>query len=118
MFTVNEDLKKQKLKAYRNAIDQICWGYNSATDEGKTDMDLLIKSYNNDINNIEEDMKEQENVKFRNVAEDFLLEDQSPVILTRTFNNSYDVTYGFVSTNVSREEWTLLFASVEACEKP
>ena len=118
LFIVTEDLKKQKLKAYRNVIDQICRRYNSATDEEKMDMDLLIKSYNNDINNIEEDMKEQENVKFHNVAEDFLLEDQSPVILTRTFNNSYDVTYGFVSTNVTREEWALLFASVEACKKP
>ena len=71
LFIVTQDVKKQKLKAYRNAIDQIRWGYKSATDEEKTDMDLLIKSYNNDINNIEEDMKEQENVKFRNVAEDY-----------------------------------------------
>ena len=118
LFVVTQDVKKQKLKAYRNAIDQIRRGYNSATDEEKTDMDLFIKSYNNDINNIEQDTKEQENVKFCNVAEDFLLEDQSQVILTRTFNNSYDVTYGFISTNVSREEWALLFASVEACKKP
>ena len=118
LFVVTEDLKKQKLKAYCNAIDQICQGYNSATDEEKRDMDLLIKSYNNDINHIQEDTKEQENVKFHNIAEDFLLEDQSPVILTRTFNNSYDVTYGFILTNVSTEEWALLFASVEACKKP
>ena len=30
----------------------------------------------------------------------------------------YDITYGFVSTSVSKEEWSSLFASVAACEKP
>ena len=38
--------------------------------------------------------------------------------MTKTFNNSYDITYGYLSTNVTKEEWTDLFSSVHSVEKP
>ena len=68
------------------------------------------------MENIRQDATGEKNKEFQNAAPDFLLEGQSPVILMRMFNNSYDITYGFISTSVSKEEWSNLFASVAACE--
>ena len=55
---------------------------------------------------------------FRKEAEGFHLSKLPGTILTRAFNNSYNITYGFVSTNVGKEEWKRLFAAVHEAETP
>ena len=118
LFVETEEKKDRKVMKYGEEISKINEELVNTSEEKQHELELLKQSYQTDIKNIREDPNGEKNRQFQNAAPDFLLEGQSPLILTRMFNNSYDITYGFVSTSVSKEEWSSLFASVAACEKP
>ena len=118
LFMETEEKKDRKVMKYGEEISKINEELVNASEEKRHELELLKESYQADIKNIREDPNGDKNREFQNAAPDFLLEGQSPLIFTRTFNNSYDITYGLVSTSVSKEEWSSLFASVAACEKP
>ena len=42
-----------------------------------------------------------------------------PVIVhTKTLNNGYDITYGYVSTRVKKDEWKMLFDKATQIQRP
>ena len=112
LFIDTVEKKDTKQRKYSEEISKINQQMVNASAEKLWELELLRQSYQTDVKNIREDATGEKNKEFLNAAPDFLLKGQSPVILLFYF------TYGFVSTSVSKEEWSSLFASVAACEKP
>ena len=67
---------------------------------------------------LEDDEFHNASHEFQKKSPDFQLPGLPEIIVTKTFNNTYDITYGYVSTNVDKNEWNQLFSAVHKLDKP
>ena len=87
-------------------------------DENVTEIQKLINVYKRDLEKLKDDQFRKASDEFRKKSPNFQLPGLPEIIVTKTFNNSYDITYGYVSTNVDKNEWNQLFSAVHKLDKP
>ena len=117
LYIQDNEYRNNKIQKYRDKITSLSdtvalpdIGGHTAEDNTK-----LIEIYEKDIADLDKQENRNASEKFRNDAKKFHLDELKDIIMTKTFNNSYDITYGYVFTNVSKEDWTQLFNS--ACRE-
>ena len=120
LYIENKEYRNQKIEEYQAKVDQLenRGQLPGISQQQPDEQDHLIDIYKNDISNLRKDESRAASEKFRAEAQNFHLNTLTDIIMTKTFNNSYDITYGYLSTNVTKEEWSDLFSSVHSVEKP
>ena len=120
LYIENEEYRNEKIAEYQAEVDELENRGNlpEIGQQQPAEHDTLIDIYKNDIENLKNDESKAASEKFRAEAQNFHLNTLNDIIMMKTFNNSYDITYGYLSMNVTKEEWTDIFSSVHSVEKP
>ena len=120
LYIENEEYRNKKIAEYQAKVDELENRGNlpEIGQQQPAEHDPLIDIYKNDIENLKNDESKAASEKFRAEAQNFHLNTLNDIIMTKTFNNSYDITYGYLSMNVTKEEWMDIFSSVHSVEKP
>ena len=120
LYIENEEYRNKKIAEYQAKVEELENRGNlpEIGQQQPAEHDPLIDIYKNDIENLKNDESKAASEKFRAEAQNFHLNTLNDIIITKTFNNSYDITYGYLSMNVTKEEWTDIFSSVHSVEKP
>ena len=77
---------------------------------------LLLDSYQFDLDHLKRQKEKSD--KFRKDAPGFLLDGLPSVIHTRTFNEEYPITFGYISNCFTKDEWSDLFKGAELIADP
>ena len=111
LYIENEEYRNKKIVEYQAKVDKLENRGNlpEVGQQQPAEHDPLIDIYKNDIENLKNDESRAASEKFRVEAQNFHLNTLNDIIMTKTFNNSYDITYRYLSTNVTKEEWTDIF---------
>ena len=117
LFSQTAWVNQDKIKAYKERIQKL-QNQLGLPDENVTEIQKLINVYKCDVEKLEDDEFRKASDQFRKKSPDFQLPGLPEIIVTKTFNNSYDITYGYVSTNVDKNEWNQLFSAVHKLDKP
>ena len=120
LYIENEEYRNKKIAEYQAKVDELENRGNlpEIGQQQPAEHDPLIDIYKNDIENLKNDESKAASEKFWAEAQNFHLNTLNDIIMMKTFNNSYDITYGYLSTNVTKEEWMDIFSSVHSVEKP
>ena len=120
LYIENEEYRNKKIAEYQTKVDELENRGNlpQIGQQQSAEHHPLIDIYKNDIENLKNHESRAASEKFWKEARNFHLDTLNDIIMTKTFNNSYDITYRYLSTNVTKEEWTDIFSSVHSVEKP
>ena len=101
LFSQTARVNQDKIKAYKERIQKL-QNQLGLPDENVTEIQKLINVYKRDVEKLEDDEFCKASDEFRKKSPDFQLPGLPEIIVTKTFNNSYDITYGYVLTNVDK----------------
>ena len=120
LYIENEECRTKKIAENQAKVDELENRGNlpEIGQQQPAEHDPLIDIYKNNIENLKNDESKAASEKFQAEAQNFHLNTLNDIIMTKNFNNSYDITYGYLSTNVTKEEWMDIFSSVHSVEKP
>ena len=82
----------------------------------KFELEGLIRTFKRDISGMKFDVATHKDYKER--YPNLFLKNLPAIAHTKTLNNGYDITYGYVSTQVKKEEWKKLFNKASQIRKP
>ena len=80
--------------------------------------ELLIPSIKLDIDAIKTQRESKLTKEYKGKFPNLFIEELPKLITTKTFNDGYDITYGYVSTFVEQQEWKDLFNRSTSIPKP
>ena len=80
--------------------------------------ELLIPSIELDIDAIQTQRESKLTKEYKGKFPNLFIEELPKLITTKTFNDGYDITYGYVSTFVEQQEWKELFTRSTSIPKP
>ena len=116
LYLQTQEYKGKKVQEYSKKIAELTKKAAQPDTQDLDNVKKLLQLVTKDLSELNKDLDASKN--FRQQAEGFHVDNLPSVILTRAFNNSYDITYGFVSTNVTSKQWHDLFSSVSSTQKP
>ena len=82
----------------------------------KFELEGLIRTFKRDITCMNFDVDNHKDYKDR--YPHLFLKNLPAIVHTKTLNNGYDITYGYVSTQVKKGEWKKLFDKASQIRKP
>ncbi|MCG8621334.1 MAG: hypothetical protein MJE68_04930, partial [Proteobacteria bacterium] len=116
LYLQTQAYKGKKAQEYSKKIAELRQKAAQPDTQDLDDVKKLIDLLTKDLSALNNDLEASKN--FRQQADGFHLDNLPSMILTRAFNNSYDITYGYVSTNVTSKQWHDLFSSVHSTDRP
>ena len=93
MYIENEEYRNKKIQEYQAKVDELenRGQLPHISQQQPDEQDPLIDIYKNDISNLRKDESRAASEKFLAEAHNFHLNTLTDIIMTKTFNNSYDI---------------------------